>query len=125
VLGHGQGRAVGPLEVVGSGCGSDARISGVDQLESLGHPAVQQRTARRADLAVRGGAKQVVDEVVAGRRPGADDPPPPQLVHRADQRVAVEVAGRGEEVKGEVAADHRRQLGDLACGRPGLCDAPG
>ena len=65
VLGHGQGRAVGPLEVVGSGCGSDTRISGMDQLERLGHPAVQQRAPRRADLAVCGGAEQVVDEVVA------------------------------------------------------------
>jgi hypothetical protein len=116
---HRASRAASPLVVVGDGR-SGSRVVGAGQLQRLGHAAVQEGPPRRADLAVGGVPQQVVEEVVAGRRVLADDAAPPQLVHRPDHRVAVEVAGLGEQVEGEVAADHRGQLSDLARGRARL-----
>jgi hypothetical protein len=119
VIRHRAGLAASPLVVVGDGR-SGSRVVGVGQLQRLGHTAVQEGPPRRADLAIGGVPQQVVEVVVAGRRVLADDAAPPQLVYCPDHRVAVKVAGLGEQVEGEVAADNRGQLSDLARGRARL-----
>jgi hypothetical protein len=43
----------------------------------------------------------------------AQDPPPPQLVHRPDERVRSELGGLDEQVEAEVAAERGGQAGDL------------
>ncbi len=49
---------------------------------------------------------------------------PPQLVDRSDHGVGVQVAGLGEEVEGEVAADRGREPGGLTCMWRHLLETP-
>ncbi len=94
-------------------------VPGVQQLEDLGDPPVQQPASRRADRRVRRFAQQVVGEVVAvAELP--HDPAPPELVHCLHDGISVKVARLGEQVEGEVRADRSRQARHLP-GRPVAC----
>ena len=92
-------------------------VLGVEQLEALGDPAMQEPAFRRADRRVCRVAQQVVGEVVAVPEL-VHDPAPPQLVDRLHDGVGLQVTGLGEQVKGEVRADRGREPGHFP-GRPG------
>ena len=78
----------------------------------------------RAEGGVGDLADAVVGEVVGVGALVADDPPPPQLVQAADQGLLVGLAGLGEHVGGELAADGGGHA-DQVAGRRGQPGQPG
>ena len=86
--------------------------AGVQELQRLRQSAVQEPARGRADLLVRRVAQQVVGEVVAAAGL-VQDPQPPQLVDRADDRVGVEVRRLAEQLEVEGPADGGAQPGDV------------
>ena len=89
-----------------------------------GPPAGGCGGAGRAEGGVGDLADAVVGEVVGVGAPVADDPPPPQLVQAADQGFLVGLAGLGEHVGGELAADGGGHA-DQVAGRRGQLGQPG
>ena len=96
---------------------------GGGQLQRLREPPVQQPPLRRADQVVGGVPEQVVGEVVAGA-PGADHPTAPELVDGPGHLLGGQVAGLGEDVEREVAAQRGGEAGRLPRRRGGLADPP-
>ena len=112
VVGHRPARPPAARVLPGELSRDGVRVVGVQELEGLGHPAVQQPPLRRAYLRVCRLPEQVVGEVVAVAEL-AHDPAPPQLVDRSHHGAGVEVARLREQFEGEVRAHRRREAGHL------------
>ena len=94
---------------------------GVDELHRPRQAAVEEPALRRAHGGVGGAAEKVVGEVVASPL-AAEDPPPPELVHRSHETVDVEVARLAQEVEGEVAPHGRGEPRHIAGRRRDLLE---
>ena len=129
------GRALEPLDRRGGEAGGlvvrrdlgahRVEVRGVEQLERLGDPPVEQPSPARADARIRGVADPVMAEVVGVEALLADDLALPQLVERPDQAGLLELARLFEDLEREGATDRggdlerlRRFLGQLVETRP-------
>ena len=93
-------------------------------LQGVRRAQVVMAALGRAQRLVRGLADAAVAEVVGVEPLGAHDAAPPELVEAADEGLFADVARVGQNGGREVAADRRRDPGELA-GRDGQAGEPG
>ena len=111
----GPGTQTRPRVLVGQLPGHLVGRTGVQELQRLGEPPVQQPSSRGADQVVGGLPQQVVGEVVAAAQL-AHDAQPPELVDGLHHVIGGQVGGLAEQLQVEVASDRCREPGHLPAG---------
>ncbi len=114
VVGHGSVRSPAAGILLSQPGRHQVGVVGVQQLEALGDAPVKEPPLRRADLRVCRFTKQIVREIVTLTEL-AHDPAPPEFVDCSHHYVGLQVAGLGEQIKGEVRAHSGRKF----CPLPG------
>ncbi len=89
-------------------------IGGVDGLQGLGHPAVQQAAASRLQCPVGSFAQLVVAEIIGIEASLAHDASLPEFVQLAGQVFLIDVVALQQQGDGKLASDGGGQAGELS-----------